>query len=271
MDPAHAALNRRAWDERVGLHVTSEFYDLEGIVAGRSSLHPFEADELGEVDGCDLVHLQCHLGTDTISWARLGASVTGLDFSEPAIDAARSLAERCGIEARFVVADVYDAPDALGATYDVVYTGLGALCWLKDLHAWAKVVDRLLRPGGRLYLLEFHPLLSALSMEGPWLDPTWGGYFFEPEGFVDDSTADYASGTLPSASTTIEWAHPLGDVVTTLVEAGFEIRRLVEHDVIAYAPWDVLEPVPGEAKIWRLPAGQPKIPLEYSLLARKPM
>src|SRR4051794_13740348 len=132
------AVNRALWDERVPIHVDSGFYDVAGFLAGGSTLRAFEIDELGDIDGRSLVHPQCHFGLDTLSWARRGARVTGLDFSRPAVEAARDVAARGGLEARFVDADVYDAPQALdGERFDIVYTGLGALNWLPDVAAWA--------------------------------------------------------------------------------------------------------------------------------------
>ena len=133
-------------ERRAPLHVTSAFYDVDGFRAGRSDLRPFEVEEMGDVAGRELVHLQCHFGLDTLSWARLGAQVTGLDFSQPAIAAACALATDLDLDATFVVSDVYDASAALGSTYDIVYTGIGALCWLPDIPRWARVVRDLLRP-----------------------------------------------------------------------------------------------------------------------------
>lgn len=269
MDDEHLEMNRRAWDARTPLHSGSAFYDIEGVVSGRTTLHPFEPTELGDVSGCSLLHLQCHLGIDTISWARRGASVTGLDFSPAAIETAQRIAVQCGLKANFVLGNVYDAVEILNSRFDIVYTGLGALCWLKDILAWSQVVSDLLVPGGRLFLLEFHPILSTLSDDGPFFDPSYP-YFWREEGVVSSDGDDYAEGVgvldpMPS----IEWPHPIGDVVTALIGAGLEIQLLKEHDVIAYAPWQVLERVPGEAMLWRLPENQPQIPLEYSLRAIK--
>jgi SAM-dependent methyltransferase len=157
-------LNRANWDDRVPVHLASEFYDLDGFRAGASSLRPFEAAEAGDMTGKRLVHLQCHVGLDTLSWARNGALVTGLDFSEPAIEAARSLAAGLAIDASFVRADVYDAVSALGGQrFNVVYTGTGALVWLPDIARWAQVVAALLEPGGFLYLVEGHPFAQVLD------------------------------------------------------------------------------------------------------------
>src|ERR1700712_3265823 len=150
--------NREMWDERVPIHVGSPLYDVEAFVAGRSSLRAFELAELADVRGRTLVHPQCHFGEDTLSWARLGAQVTGLDFSGPAVVAARELAARCELAAEFVEANVYDAAEALGGRrFEIVYTGLGAINWLPDIERWAKVMASLVAPGGCLYLAEFHP------------------------------------------------------------------------------------------------------------------
>jgi 2-polyprenyl-3-methyl-5-hydroxy-6-metoxy-1,4-benzoquinol methylase len=157
-------LNRANWDDRVPVHLASEYYNVAGFRSGVSSLRPFESAEVGDVTGKRLLHLQCHVGLDALSWARLGAQVIGLDFSEPAIKAARSLAADLGIDASFVVADVYDAVTALaGQRFDVVYTGTGALVWLPDMTRWAQVVAALLEPGGLLYLVEGHPFAQILD------------------------------------------------------------------------------------------------------------
>jgi SAM-dependent methyltransferase len=150
--------NRAHWDERVPIHVSGEFYDVAGFKAGREPLRPFEISEVGDVGGKDLLHLQCHFGIDTLSWVRRGARAVGLDFSLPAIVQARKLAAELALEAEFVHSDVYNAPNALdGRVFDVLYTGLGAIYWLPDIPRWARVVSSLIRPGGFLYLSEFHP------------------------------------------------------------------------------------------------------------------
>lgn len=161
----YVTVNKALWDERVPIHVASDFYDVTGFKGGGQTLRDFELAEVGDVTGLQLVHLQCHFGLDTLSWARRGAHVTGLDFSEKAIEAARTVADETELQARFVVADVYDAPAVLGETYDIVYTGLGALCWLPDINRWAETVTFLLRPGGFVYLAEFHPFADTLDDE----------------------------------------------------------------------------------------------------------
>ena len=160
-------MNRAHWDEAAPLHAHERLYDLDGFRAGRNDIRPFELDEIGAVDGRELLHLQCHLGTDTLSWAQHGARVSGLDFSERSLVVARELAAELGIDAEFWNADVYDAVGAVGGrTFDIVYTGIGALGWLPDLGAWARVVHDLLRPDGILYLVEIHPVVHAVIGDG---------------------------------------------------------------------------------------------------------
>jgi SAM-dependent methyltransferase len=260
-------LNRLAWDERVPLHARSAFYDTETFVAGRSSLQPFEVDEVGDVRGKSLLHLQCHFGQDTLSWARLGARVTGLDFSEPAIAEARRLAAEVGIDAEFVAANVYGAVDALhGRTFEVVFTGLGALVWLPDIVTWAEVCAALVRPGGRFYLAEFHPITEALDDDTleivePYFRPE-GRRWATPGSYVDpDATTEH--------NATWEWTHPLGTVVTALIEAGLELRFLHEHSFTLWQRFPFLERH-GDGT-YHLPDGMPSLPMIYSLAADKPL
>lgn len=255
--------NRRMWDERVPIHVGSDFYDVEGFLAGANTLRAFEAVELGDVDGSTLVHPQCHFGLDTLSWARRGARVTGLDFSAPAIDAARDLAAGAGLEAEFVQADVYDAPVALGGRrFDVVYTGLGAINWLPDLAAWARTMAALLAPGGRFYLVEFHPASAIFADD----ELTVAHPYFHEAPMEWDEPGTYAD---PSADTvhnrSVEWNHGLGAVVSAVVAAGLRIELLHEHDYTLFQRWPFL--VRAQDGTYRLPAGIPSLPLMYSLLA----
>ncbi len=153
--------NRQLWNEWTGIHTEGSFYDVESFKNGDRGVRidAWEQDEVGDVRGKSLLHLQCHFGLDTLSWARLGAVVTGVDFSEKAIAAARGLAREVGLEARFCISSVYDLPDALGGTFDIVYASRGALGWLPSIERWADVVTRYLTPGGFLYLHEGHPVL----------------------------------------------------------------------------------------------------------------
>jgi SAM-dependent methyltransferase len=187
------------------------------------------------------VHLQCHIGTDTISLARLGARMTGLDFSPAAIAEARRLAERTGADVDFVERELYGAVDALGAGgFDLVYTGVGALCWLPDVARWAQVVVDLLRPGGRLFIREGHPVLWSLAydrdddllvIEYPYVE--------RPEPDVDESDGTYVDTDVAfTANRAYSWNHGLGEIVTALLDRGMRLTMLVEHDSVPWDPFD---------------------------------
>lgn len=195
-------MNRAMWDAKTPLHLKSQSYDVAGFKAGRSTLRQHEIDDLGDVSGMRLVHLQCHFGLDTLSWARLGAQVTGVDFSEAAIQAAIELAQSIGVEARFVTSDVHDAAAALGhCTFDIVYTGVGALCWLPDIKRWATVVRDLLAPGGQLYLFEFHPVKWMFDSSAPSGIEIRDNYFTPSGGYTAAGGVTYADVSIAAEVT----------------------------------------------------------------------
>ncbi len=268
-------LNRTLWDGRVAVHARSAFYDVPGFVAGAEVLRPFELAEVGDVTGRTLLHLQCHFGQDTLAWARRGATVTGLDFSAPAVAAARELARTVGVEdARFVVADVFDAvPTLPGEVFDIVYTGLGALCWLPDLTRWAETAAALVAPGGFLYLAEFHPVADILDEDGRTVvqdyfrrEPTvWD----EPGTYTDGEPAPGSSEL--GATVSVEWQHGLGEVLSAIAAAGLRLEFVHEHDFTLFPRFPVLEVVTEDgATVHRLPQGQPRVPMIYSVRAAKP-
>jgi SAM-dependent methyltransferase len=258
-------LNRANWDDRVPVHLASDLYDLEGFRAGAGSLRPFEAAEAGDVTGKRLVHLQCHVGLDTLSWARNGALVTGLDFSEPAIKAARSLATDLAIDASFVMADVYDAVTALGERrFSVVYTGTGALVWLPDIPRWAQVVTALLEPGGFLYLVEGHPFAQILDdAEGTKIVRD----YFDDQPRIENYPYTYTDGPALKHTRSVEFQHQLGQIVTALADAGLRMDFLNEHDFDAFQRFESLERHGGQ---YRFPAGRPRVPMMFSLRATRP-
>ncbi len=259
-------VNRAWWDERAPHHVASELYDVDGFRAGQSRLRPFERQELGDVAGRELVHLQCHFGLDTLSWARLGARVTGLDFSAPAVEAAARLAGEAGLDARFVCADLYDAVAALGRTYDIVYTGIGALCWLPDIPRWAGVVAELLEPAGVLYLVEVHPIVDMLGDE----DLTVRHPYVHDEPIAGDEPGSYATAQGPPFANvaTRSWNHPLSRVIGSLIDAGLSLELLHEHPYTVYRRWPFMRQDPDGRRFW-LPDEYPALPLLYSLRARR--
>ena len=264
------ALNRALWDERVPVHTGSEFYDVPGFLAGAEVLRPFELAEVGDVSGRTLLHLQCHFGQDTLAWARHGATVTGLDFSVPAVEAADALAARAGIaDARFVAADVYAAADVLaGESFDIVYTGLGALCWLPDVEGWARTAASLVAPGGFLYLAEFHPVADIFDDDGR----TTAYDYFHREATVWDEPGSYADlAAQPKATVSVAWQHGLGEVLSALAAAGLRIEFVHEHDFTLFPRFSVLEPrTEGITRVYRFPPGQPRVPMVYSVRAARP-
>jgi ubiquinone/menaquinone biosynthesis C-methylase UbiE len=263
--------NRSHWDEVVDVHVRSEFYDVAAFKAGRSKLKPVELAELGDVRGKTLLHLQCHFGMDTLSWARNeGAIVTGVDFSEPAVEQARALAAELRIDARFIHSNVYDLPGVLDERFDVVFTSYGVLGWLPDVRRWAHVAAHFVRPGGTFYIAEFHPFAQVFD-ETPGVDELYVKYpYFEtPEPFRDDGGRDYAEPTAPLEHTTTYWfPHSLGDVVSSLIDAGLRIEHLHEF------PFSTYQFLPFTAHTHdgsvRLTKHDGSVPLLYSIKATKP-
>lgn len=275
MKDEHREANRANWNDRARIHSRSKFYDVDGFVRGdrKMWLHPLEVIEMGDVTGKSLCHLQCHLGIETISWARLGAArVVGLDFSGDALATARSIAERTGLSdrARFVEADVHDAALALAgeAPFDVVYVSLGAICWLPSITRWAEIVAALLRPGGQLYVREVHPMLNAVyEKDGALLVDA--PYFERPEPTRWDDGVTYTEGR-PKVehTTTYEWSHGLGEIVSALLHAGLTLELLHEQKDAEFQPLaSMVETSPG---LWQLPPEtRDRVPLTFSLRARK--
>jgi SAM-dependent methyltransferase len=264
--------NNALWDEWTAIHERSAFYDLDGFKRGGIRLSPYEIEEVGDVAGCTLLHLQCHFGIDTLSWARLGAHVTGIDFSQPAIDLARSVADEIGFpEARFVRSDLYTLPSVLEGDFDVVYTSNGVLGWLPDIRRWAEVVAHFVRPGGRFYITEVHPVVQAFADEGVapgelrLAYPYWEHrqpLALPVQGSYADPTADVQTRT------EYGWDHSLGEIVNALIGAGLQIQSLREHP---FLNWKVDFLVQAADGTWRLPPGTPgELPLSFSILATRP-
>jgi len=269
----HLEANRRNWDERVAGHLVA--YDTDGFVADAARISSVVRDDLalmtphlpgGSVAGLTLAHLQCHIGTDTLSFARLGARVTGIDFSGEAIAAARGLAERAGLEARFVQATVDEASVAVTERFDIVYTSIGALTWLPDLAAWARSIRALLAPGGLFYVRDTHPMLATLDDEREdGLLIVRYPYFGGAEPLRFDNEFSYAGDARLTNTTNYEWPHPLSEIVGALLGEGLVIEALGEHDTL---PWRALPHMVPEGENWVLPEGRERVPLTFSLAAR---
>jgi SAM-dependent methyltransferase len=269
-------VNRQMWDERAPAHATSPGYSVQLFADDPEFLSHvvrFDRPRLGDLTGLRGVHLQCHIGTDTISLARLGAAMTGLDFSPAALAEARRVAALAGADVIFVEADTYDAVTVLGeGEFDLVFTGIGALCWLPDIRRWAEVVERLLRPGGRLFLREGHPMLWAIDDTRNDGSLTVGFPYFEvPEPIAFTEPGTYVETDVEFVhNTSYSWNHGLGETVTALLDRGLVITQLVEHDSV---PWEAL---PGlmtrdeDTQEFSLVDHRERLPLTYTLQAVKP-
>jgi SAM-dependent methyltransferase len=271
--PAQEAIasNRRLWDEWTQIHEQSEFYDVEGFRRAGVRIAEHERVELGDVTGLRLLHLQCHFGLDALSWARLGAIVTGVDFSARAIELARSLATEIGIDARFIESDIYGLPNVLDDSFDLVYTSNGVLGWLPDIRAWANVVSRFVRPGGRFYVLEAHPVVMALVDDGVGPGELRLGYpYWEHPNPIQVPTNGSYADRAASVETPNEfaWSHSLGEIVSALAEAGLRIDRLIEYP---FLNWELPFLVPdGSGRYVLPPDSGGELPLMFSILASRP-
>jgi len=270
----YRSANLASWNERAPAHAQSRDYGTLQLIADSQLLSDvirFDLPRLGDIQGLRVVHLQCHIGTDTISLARLGAEVTGLDFSDQAIEQARALAEQAGVRATFIQADLYQALDVLPAeSFDLVFTGIGALCWLPHIAPWARIVSGLLVPGGRLFLREGHPMLWSLDESRTDENLVVHYPYFEtPEPIteVDSGTYVHTDATF-TANTSHSWNHGLGEIISALLEAGMTLTMLEEHRSV---PWNAL---PGKMEVdehgeYTLTANPARLPLTYTLQARR--
>ncbi len=250
-------MNRAGWDRRAKAHFESRFYDVEGFLRGETSLREIELAELGDVAGKRLLHLQCHFGLDTLSWARRGAACTGVDISPVAIDQARALAVQTGLAADFVCSDVYGYARDGGAPFDIVYTSYGAICWLPDLARWAAVVAANLAAGGTFYMVEFHPIYDLLDGYS---------YFTRPDPDVTEEPT-YTENGAEVVARLATWAHPLSSVINALVQVGIQVERVNEFPFSPYNCFaGMVEREPGR---FYLGHKGNDVPIVYSLMGRK--
>jgi len=264
--------NRRNWDDRVDGHMAPDGYAVDELVNNPDHLTDvvrFDAERLGSVDGLRLLHSQCHIGTDTLSWGRLGATVTGFDFSPKAIEAARSIADRMPFDATFIESDVASADRNVEGPFDIVYTSVGAICWLPDLHDWAQVLAGLLAPGGRFYIRDTHPALLALDDErSDDAVVTIYPYFHEPTPMNFPDEQSYLGSATLTHRDAYEWSHPLSEIVNSLLDAGLVLDRLDEHQ---HLDWKMFPNMIAEGGRWYLPPEiRNRVPTQFSILAHKP-
>jgi len=226
--------NKMLWDSKTGFHLKSDFYELEAFKAGKNMLKSIELEGLGAVKGKSLLHLQCHFGQDTLCWARLGADVTGIDFSEKSIQAAKNLSNELEIEANFVQSNVLTLPENLDGKYDIIFTSYGVLGWLPDLNQWAKVIAHFLAPGGTFYMAEFHPFLYIHEFEEKKIKFP---YFNPGTPLEEEEEGTYADPSAKIKQKEYFWMHSLGEVLQALLKVGLTIEDFQEYD---YSPYNCL-------------------------------
>lgn len=264
----HLRANQTLWNEWTDEHEKSSFYDLDGFKAGKERLRSIELEEVGDVQGKKLLHLQCHFGLDTLAWAQHGAIVTGVDLSDQSIALAQSLSRELDIPANFICSDILTLSDVLEDQFDIVFTSYGVLHWLRDLKRWAQVIAHSLKPGGFFYIVEDHPFMRVFSS-----DPEHGvrvdnPYFFSEEPYKAETEGSYATGFQGKKRTYYMWDHSLGEVINSLIEAGLRIEFLHEFPFALRAKFPTM--VKGEDGYWRLTREHNMIPLLFSLKASKP-
>jgi SAM-dependent methyltransferase len=262
--------NRPAWDERAALHLrdASGFYAVERFRGGEDVLLDIIANEIGDVRDKRIAHLQCHIGLEALCLARRGAIVSGIDFSDRSIAAARTLATQSGLPATFVRGDVYDAPRLLKDTFDIVFVSWGSLNWLPDIVQWGEVVGALLQPGGYLYLVEQHPFLAAMKEIDGRIEAFFDWRTPRERPIVTDMPVSYNNDSSRLRHSRLhEWNHPLSDILGALTKAGLRLDFFNEHEVIPWRRFSIM--VALADRLYGLPADAPRMPLSFSLKASK--
>ncbi|MES2485831.1 MAG: class I SAM-dependent methyltransferase [Bacteroidota bacterium] len=256
-------INRQAWNAKTAFHTASDFYDMPGFFAGKNTLNQIELELLGDVRGKSVLHLQCHFGQDTMSFSRMGAQSTGVDFSEAAVKKGRELAAQLGLDTKFICCDVYSLPDVLNEQFDIVFTSYGTIGWLPDIDKWAAVVSKFLKPGGKFVFADFHPVVWM--MDSDFSKITYN--YFKDEAIIEEETGTYADTAADIEYTTIGWNHSLGEVLGSLLKNGVIIQDFSEYDYSPYACFRHLEEF--EQGKFRVKHLSNNIPMVYSILATK--
>lgn len=254
--------NRHSWDQRAGIHKNSAFYDLESFKKGKSALNAeIEVKELGSVLGKSLLHLQCHFGMDTMSWQRMGANCTGVDFSGAAIDLAREINHELQLDAKFIQCNIYDLKEYCNEKFDIVFTSYGTIGWLPDLDKWAGVITHFLQPGGTFYIADFHPVVWMMNDDFSQVKY----HYLNQELIMDETEGTYSDRNAPIKATEYGWNHPFSEIINSLVKHGLEIQQLNEFTFSPYGCFKNTEQ--GVDGMWRIKGMGDKFPMMYSLKA----
>lgn len=259
----YIAINRASWNNRVDTHLKSEFYDLEGFMKGNSSLNPIELNLLGDISGKTILHLQCHFGQDSISLSRLGAEVTGVDFSNKAIESAEQIAKDTQSNTKFICCDIYELPQFLDEKFDIVFTSYGTIGWLPDMNKWAKIIAQYLKPNGKFVFAEFHPVVWMFDDNFEKI----GYNYFNSGELFESENGTYADKNADISLSYINWNHSISEVLNSLIKNGLEINEFDEFD---YSPYNCfLHTIEVEPKKFRIKHLDNKIPMVYALKATK--
>lgn len=263
MNEQYFEANKDGWNKRTTVHKDSAFYDVEGFKNGQSSLNKIELDELGDVKGKRLLHLQCHFGQDSLSWARAGAVVTGIDLSDEAIKTAQKLSKEINVPAAFVCCNVYDTLQYVSTPFDIVFTSYGVIGWLPDLDKWAKIISQSLKPGGIFFMVEFHPVVWMMDENFQHIKY----YYHNEEVIVDEQTGTYTDRNAPIQYKEYSWNHSISEVLNALISNGLTITHFNEFNFSCYNCFNNM--VQGQDGYWRIKGIENKIPMMYSVKAVK--
>ena len=256
-------INKKMWNQKVDSHMKSDFYDVSNFLKGNSSLHQIELDLLGDISGKSILHLQCHFGQDTISLGRMGAKVTGVDLSNEAIEQAKLLAKKTGIDADFICCDIYDLPNHLDKKFDIVFTSYGTIGWFPDLNKWGQIISKYLNPKGNFIFAEFHPVIWMFDDD---LEKIKYRYF-NSGAIIETETGTYADKNAEIEAECITWNHSISEVITSLISNGLELNAMEEYDYSPYNCFNKTEEI--SLNKYRIKHLENKIPMVYSLVATK--
>jgi SAM-dependent methyltransferase len=253
--------NKDAWNKRTLIHKDSSFYDVASFRAGKSSLNRIELEELGDVKGKTLLHLQCHFGMDTLSWAREGAIVTGVDLSDEAIKVAKELSEELNIPAQFICCNLYDTTEHISQQFDVIFTSYGVIGWLPDLNRWAEIISTLLKPGGIFYMVEFHPVVWMMDENFEFIKY----HYHNEKVIIEEQSGTYTDRSADIHYKEYSWNHSISEVLNALIKNGLIIQHFNEFNYSNYNCFN--KTVQGEDGFWRIKGLENKIPMMYSVKA----
>jgi len=259
----YITVNKQSWNNRVATHLISDFYNMEGFLNGETSLNPIELDILGDIRGKNILHLQCHFGQDSLSLSRLGASVTGVDLSDKAIEEGEKLAQKLGTDTQFICCDIYELEQHLEEQFDIVFTSYGTIGWLPDLDLWAKLINQFLKPSGQFIFVEFHPIVWMFDDNFKKIQYP----YFNEAPIIETETGTYADRDAPISQAYITWNHSLSEVITSLINNGLSIKQFTEYN---YSPYNCFNnTIEIQPKQYQIKDLENKIPMVYALVATK--